>query len=112
MTTEDIIEYFGIEEPILFFKPEEVFNKGIIGITEDHCHIVYGYWELVTALAEDYERLWNKEEHSAEEEKPDFYTDAMEWLDINTIRSLSYEDQEICPIVIYELPAEEKIKGV
>ena len=58
MTKEDIVEYFGIEEPVLFFKPEAVFNKGIIGISEDHCHIIYGYWALVTALAEDYEEQW------------------------------------------------------
>jgi len=61
VTRDEIIDYFNIEEPVLFFDPAEVFDKGIIGISEDHCHIIYGYWALVTALAEDYERLWKKE---------------------------------------------------
>lgn len=108
MTKEDIVEYFGIEEPVLFFEPEVVFNKGIIGISEDHCHIIYGYWALVTALAEDYEKQWKTKNGGGQEEPPDFYNDAMEWIDYNTIRSLPYYSNENCPIVIYELPAEEK----
>lgn len=46
MTKEQIIEAYGIEEPVLFFEPEEVFNKGILGVSEDHNHIIYGYWTL------------------------------------------------------------------
>ena len=77
MTKEDIIEYFGIEEPILFFEPEVVFNKGIIGISEDHCHIIYGYWALVTALAEDYEKQWKTKNGGGKKNHLTFIT--MQW---------------------------------
>ena len=107
MTKQEICEQFGIEDPVYFFEPEEVFNKGILGVSEDHKHIIYGYYTLATALAEDYEKEWNEKEHSEDEEKPDFLSDAFEWIDYNTIRSLPYCDQEIVPIIIYELTQEE-----
>ena len=106
MTRDEIIDYLNIEEPVLFLDPPEVYDKGILGISEDHCHLIYGYWALVTALAEDYEKEWVK--NGSEGEKPDFYNDAMEWIDYNTIRSLPYYSNENCPIVIYELPGGEK----
>ena len=104
-----LCDEFNIEEPILFFSPGEVYDKGILGISEDHRHVIYGYWKLVDALAQDFEEEYDKEDHSdcegplSESCKPDFVSDAMEWLDYNTIRSLPYQDQEICPIIIYEI---------
>ena len=103
MTKEEICEFYNIEEPVIFFEPEEVFNKGILGISEDKKHIIYGYWSLVAALAEDYENEWNNKEHKEDEEKPDFYTDAIEWIDVNTIPSTYYMINENYPIIIYEL---------
>lgn len=103
MTTQEICDKYNIEEPIIFFEPSEVFNKGILGVTEDHKHVVYGYYTLAAALAEDYEQEWNNKEHNNDEEKPDFYSDAMEWIDYNTIGSLPGCNPEICPIIIYEL---------
>ena len=100
---KQLCDEYNIDEPILFFSPGEVYDKGILGISEDHKHIIYGYWKLVDSLAEDFENEWNKNEHKEDEETPDFAVEAMEWLDTNTIRSLPYQNQEICPIIIYEI---------
>ena len=66
MTTAEILDKFSIEEPVYFFKPYEVFNKGILGVSEDNKHIIYGYYTLAAALAEDFEKDWNKENHEGE----------------------------------------------
>lgn len=106
MTKQEICEQFGIEDPVYFFEPEEVFNKGILGVSEDHRHIIYGYYTLVSALAEDNEKEWNKKKHKEDEEVPDFYFDAMEFIDKNTIGTIPYLDEEKAPIIIYEMPKE------
>lgn len=101
MIKEEIIEKYDLEDGVIFFEPCETFDNGILGVTEDRKHIVYGYNNLVCALANDFEREWVS--HEYEGEKPDFYSDACEWVDYNTIRSLSYLDSEYRPIIIYEL---------
>ena len=105
MTKQEICEQFGIEDPVYFFEPEEVFNKGILGVSEDHRHIIYGYYTLATALAEDYEKEWNEKEHSKDEETPDFLLDAFEWIDVNTSPAATMLEmhEENYPIIIYEL---------
>ena len=105
MTKQEICEQFGIEDPVYFFEPEEVFNKGILGVSEDHRHIIYGYYTLATALAEDYENGWHKKEHSEDEEEPDFMLDAFEWIDINTSPTAATLElhEENYPIIIYEM---------
>lgn len=108
MTKQEICEQFGIEDPVYFFDPEEVFNKGILGVSEDHRHIIYGYYTLATALAEDYEKTWHKEEHKKDEEEPDFMLEAFEWIDTNTTPTADtialHTDNY--PIMIYELTQE------
>ena len=108
MTKQEVCEKFNIEEPVYFFEPEEVFNKGILGVSEDHKHIIYGYYTLGTALAEDYEKEWNKKEHPEDEEKPDFMLDAFEWIDVNTspTAAMLEMNEENYPIIIYELSYE------
>lgn len=106
MTRKEICEHYNLEEPIIFFDPEEVFDKGILGVSEDKHHVIYGYYALASALAEDNEKEWNKKEHKEDEEVPDFYFDAMEFIDKNTIGTITYLDEEKAPIIIYELPQE------
>ena len=110
MTKQEICEQFGIEDPVYFFEPEEVFNKGILGVSEDHKHIIYGYYTLATALAEDYEKEWEKTTYEDEkefigEERPDFMLDAFEWIDTNTSPTATMLElhEETYPIIIYEL---------
>lgn len=110
MTKQEICEQFGIEDPVYFFEPEEVFNKGILGISEDHKHIIYGYYTLAAALAEDYEKEWfsttyEDEKEFIEDEKPDFLSDAFEWIDTNTSPTAATlaMNKENYPIIIYEM---------
>lgn len=110
MTKEEIVELYNIEEPVVFFEPSEIFNKGILGITEDHKHLIYGYYALATALAEDYEKEWDESDHSDcddESCKPDFLSDAFEWLDYNTV-PMCYQNMENLPIIMMELIHEEQ----
>ena len=109
MTKKEICEQFGIEDPVYFFEPEEVFNNGILGVSEDHKHIIYGYYTLATALAEDYKNEWHEGKHSEDEEEPDFMLDAFEWIDVNsspTAATLAMNEENY-PIIIYELVQKE-----
>ena len=108
MTKQEICEMYNIEDPVYFFEPEEVFNKGILGVSEDHKHIIYGYYTLAAALAEDYEKEWNSKEHDDCDDpgcEPDFYNDAFEWIDVNTSPTAAMLEthEENYPIIIYEL---------
>lgn len=111
MTKQEICEKFNIEDPVYFFEPEEVFNKGILGVSEDKKHIIYGYYTLAAALAEDYEKEWNNKEHNDCDDmtcEPDFMSDAFEWIDYNTSpTATSLElNEENYPIIIYEMSEE------
>lgn len=106
MTKQEICEQFGIEDPVFFFEPEEVFNKGILGVSEDHRHIIYGYYTLATALAEDYENEWHKKRNILKMKKNRiFMSDAFEWIDINTSPTAATLElhEENYPIIIYEM---------
>lgn len=109
MTKAEILDKFAIEEPVYFFEPYEVFNKGILGVSEDNKHIIYGYYALAASLAEDFEKDWNKENHEGEE-KPDFWYDAFEWLDENVtpVAGVIESGEENYPIIIYELTYKRK----
>ena len=112
MTREEIVDMFAIEEPVYFFEPEELFNKGILGVSEDNKHIIYGYYSLAAVLAEDFEKDWKKEDHKGEE-KPDFWYDAFEWLDENVtqVAGTIESGEENYPIIIYELTYERRKRG-
>lgn len=63
------------------------FADGAVGITDD-ARLVYSYEKLVESLAKEYGTE----------------TDAIEWLEYNTLRSLPYmESMGNVPIIIYEL---------
>lgn len=106
-TKDEITEIFDLEDGTIFLEPCEVFNNGILGVTEDKKHIVYGYNTLLASLAESYEEEYSskcdEQENCLPDCEPDFYNDAAEWIDYNTIRSLPYMDAEHKPIIIYEL---------
>lgn len=63
------------------------FADGAVGLTEDNC-LVYSYEKLVDSLAKEYGTE----------------TDAIEWLEYNTIRSLPYMGSYgNVPIIMHEL---------
>ena len=92
MTSKEVLEFLEEENPeaVLFENPS--FEKALIGYTENNLGnfvAVYDYNEMVDSLAEEY---------SADSEDP--YTDAIEWIEFNSMRSLPYMGEN-APVIIY-----------
>lgn len=76
-------------EVALFENPS--FDDSIIGIsaTEDYStHLIYSFNQMIVELMQD-EKMTESE--------------AVEFIEYNTIRSLPYIEEEIRPIIMYEL---------
>ena len=97
---DDLMKELEVEDGTIFLEPREVYDKGIMGVTDDKCHVVYGYYKLAKALADSY-----KESIKAEKSDDEWYDMAFEWLDYNTIRGIPYMDKDHRPIVVYEYQA-------
>ena len=87
-----IIDYVGEENPsaIMFRDPD--FYSAIVGYYYNEMDLpvlVYKYDKMVESLTAEYE------------DSEDPYTDAIEWIDYNTIRALPYMDADGRPIIIY-----------
>ena len=85
MDLETLIDEWDVNPKIIFLKPQSDFNKGIIGVSEDGCHLIYSYEKLV---------------QDSEENR--------EWIEYNTIRTLPYMNQDFVPIVIHEFSVGEE----
>lgn len=88
-TLKDIIEEYVYDEEtldkIIVLEGDE-FADGCIGISEDN-HLVYSYERLINSLGKVYGST----------------TDAVEWLEYNTIRSLPYmSSYGNEPLIIHE----------
>lgn len=79
-----MIEDQGIEEEVLLLD-DHAYDKSIIGITEDG-RILYDFEKMIQEFAED---------EGCDE------TEAIEWLEYNTIRALPYMGER-APIIIME----------
>lgn len=79
-----MIEDQGIEEDVLLLD-DHAYDKSIIGITEDG-RILYDFEKMIQEFAED---------EGCDE------TEAIEWLEYNTIRALPYMGER-APIIIME----------
>jgi len=95
---EKIIDW-NIESETIILEPQEYFNKGLIGVTEDKCHLIYSYQKITHGNACD---EFMKKESDDERSFEDFLQEASEWVDYNTIRSLPYMNEKYRPIIIYE----------
>lgn len=89
---EEIIQYVSEENPdaLMFRSPD--FYKAIVGYYFNEIDLpvlVYKYSKMVECLATEYE------------DSEDPYTDAIEWIDYNTIRTLPYMNAKGRPIIIY-----------
>lgn len=93
-----LVEEWGINENTIVLEPQEDFNEGLIGVSEDKQHLIYSYQKLTESLAKSYQ----KDNKDSEETYEDFLNQACEWVDYNTIRSLPYMDADFVPIIIYE----------
>lgn len=96
MTKEEIEELFKPEDGAILIEPCEVYGDAIIGISEDKKKFIYDYHEMVAALAEDYRKNCKDDAVPVEQ----FYDEAVEWIEYNTLRELQYKDSEYKPVVI------------
>lgn len=106
MNVNEFLETYGLEDGTIILEPWEDFKGGIIGITEDRCHIIYSFQGMVESLAHSYEKNYyenNKNEKYDEDKFSDFLQEATEWIDYNVIRSLPYWDVNFRPIVMFEI---------
>ena len=99
---QEFIDEWGLEDDVIILKPQSDFNGGIIGVSEDRCHLIYSYDKLVESLAESYKNYDLK--NSAELKIDDEYRqDAIDWIEVNTIPSIKYWNQDFAPIIMYEV---------
>lgn len=106
MTIEELINNWNLDKNAVVLEPREDFNPGIIGVTEDKCHIIYSYQKLTESLAKKYEEEFyknNPENINQPELYDDFLQEACEWVDYNTIRALPYVNSQYKPIIMYEV---------
>lgn len=92
MDTDEIIEYVSEENPEATMFRDPDFYDAIIGyaLNEDDLPVlVYNYSIMVESLMSEY--------YDAE----DPITDAIEWIDYNTLRTLPYMPEAGRPIIIY-----------
>ena len=103
ITPDELINEYGLNAEAVdnggLFEPQEEFNPGIIGISSDYNHVIYSYEKLAENLSESYRNQAIK--NGSFDEDTDYYSEACEWLDVNTIPSLDYKDKEYVPIVVY-----------
>ena len=115
MTDKEFFENYNMEEGTLSLTDWDMYKKGIIGITEDHCHIVYSFQKLCESIADTYFKDYKDGKYpvkfseglSDDEIYQECYSDAVEWIDYNTIRSLDYENPEHRPIIIMDIDSSE-----
>lgn len=87
----DVLNERGFEDTILL--EGESFDKAIVGFTEEG-HLIYSYDSMVDNLAKDYIKEGVEEEMA--------YSEAMEFIDYNTVRAIPYmKSQGKEPIIQY-----------
>ena len=92
MTREEVLEFLEEENPEAAIFENPSFEKALIGYTENNLGnyvAVYDYNLMIESLSEEY---------SNESEDP--ITDAIDWVEYNTMRSLPYMGEN-APIIIY-----------
>ena len=47
MTKQEIAERYCLDDNTIFIEPEDEFNGGIIGVSEDRQHVIYDYDKTV-----------------------------------------------------------------
>ena len=81
MDRKDLCEVWGVDENAIVLDPASYFDRGIVGVTEDKQHLIYSYQKITFE---------------------DFLSEACDFVDFNTIRSLPYMDSEYRPIIMIE----------
>lgn len=87
-----LYDEWGINPEAIILEPTSDFNKALIGVSEDSCHLIYSYERLVESLIKSY---------GSE-------NDTREWIEYNTLRNLPYMNQDFVPIIIHEFSVGEE----
>lgn len=99
MTKEEFVEKYSLDSETILIESDgewEIYKNAIVGVTEDKCHVVYSYDKMVESLADSYME-------DSYDENRDYATEAIEWIDHNTIRSILYLPENYRPIIIYNV---------
>lgn len=94
-TEKEFRQKENIEPECVVLTPWEDFGPAIERVL-NHRQIVYDFNKLVESLAASY----RKNATTPEDPDYDYETQAMEWIDYNTMRSLPYFPEKFRPIVV------------
>ena len=89
---KDVIDYVSSENPDAQMFRDPDFLSAIIGYTFNEHGLpvlVYGYDKMIESLAAEYT------------DSDDAITDAIEWIEYNTIRTLPYIPSDGRPVIVY-----------
>jgi hypothetical protein len=89
MTNRELLLDNGYDDIVIFENPS--FDGAIIGVSDDG-RAVYDYNKMVAAAMD--QEGWTEEE-------------AIDWIEVNTLRSLPYTEN--APIIVYSLYREEEV---
>ena len=95
LSKEEFIVQNKLASGCIILEPWEDFSPAIETVLEGK-RIVYDYDKLVESLAESYRRSAK----IPEDPDYDYETQAIEWIDYNTVRSLPYWQEEFRPIIV------------
>lgn len=103
-----LVQLFHDKNLRLIVLEPGVFDHGVkrFGKRKDGYVVVYDYDKTAEALAKDYMKS-NKDKDGYSIE--DAYTDAYEWLDFNTVRSLPYMGERAPKMVYTDNDGNEQI---
>lgn len=96
LSKEEFVAQNKLDNDCIILEPWEDFSPAI-ETTLSGKRIVYDYSKLVESLAESY----RKNAKTPENPDYDYETQAIEWIDYNTMRSLPYWKEEFRPIIVY-----------
>ena len=95
LSKEEFIVQNKLAEDCIILEPWEDFSPAIETVLSGK-RIVYDFHKLVESLAESY----RKNAKTPENPDYDYETQAIEWIDYNTMRSLPYWQEEFRPIIV------------
>jgi len=95
LSKEEFVSQNKLADECIILEPWEDFSPAIETVLSGK-RIVYDYNKLVKSLAESYRR------NAKTPENPDYdyETQAIEWIDYNTMRSLPYWKEEFRPVIV------------
>ena len=94
-TEKEFRQKENIDSKCIVLIPWEEYGPAIERVI-NHKRIVYDFNKLVESLAASY----RKKATTPEDPDYDYETQAIEWLDYNTMRSLPYWQEEFRPIIV------------